>query len=51
MKVFGTEVNTSTMSIEELKEERKKVQELLSQLNYQIAIQTLIKNRHLPKSN
>ena len=51
MKVFGTEVNTSTMSIEELKEKRKEVQKLLSQLDHQIKIQTMIKHRHLSKSN
>ena len=51
MKVFGTEVNTSTMSIEELKEKRKKVQELLSKLDHQIKIRTIIKHRHPPKSN
>lgn len=51
MKVFGTEVNTSTMSIEELKEARKKAQELLSQIDYQIKIRSILKHKHPPKSN
>lgn len=51
MKVFGTEVNTSTMSIEELKEARAKVQELLSNIDYQIKTRSITEHRHPPKSN
>lgn len=50
MKVFGKEVNTSDMSIEELKEARAKVQELLSNIDYQIKTRSMLKDKHAPKS-
>ena len=49
MKLFSAEVNTSKMSVEELKSLREELQKELSNIDFQIKTREMIRQKHHTK--